>query len=473
MKLLSRSTVLLTLLLPVALIAQTTPVGGPLETNTVWSPAMGTILVYSNVVVTSNATLTIEAGTTVRLTNGLSISAQAGSRIEIQGTASERVLVLPMVGNNRWGTLSAGGNASSLAIRHAEIAFGGVNLGSQATGLIEDSYVHDVTSAIVANSAKFVTIRRVHVKNYSETIYNSGTVILAEDSLFENMTAANSDALEIQGGPPGSIIRRCTFRHSSGSNSDALDFNGTSGVVVEDCLVYDFSDKGVSMGASGAGGSPDYGMTIRNCFIYNVNIGVAVKDGTTCGLYNNTIADSAYALQLYQKFTTPVDGGHVTNSYNNILWGNTTSVRLTNNSTLIASYSDIQGTNWPGAGNISSDPFFLNPIQHDERLAANSPAVRTGYLGGNMGVTFPVGAPMALSHPKFESVTRGGTNVLLGFWADSEKSYSLQYTDSLDGGTWLALTNLPTRALPTFITITDNVPADAPRFYRLITPEQP
>src|SRR6266481_4040290 len=117
MKLLSRSTVLLTLLLPVSLMAQSTPVGGTLGTDTVWSPAMGTILVYSNVVVTSNATLTIQAGTTVRLTNSLSISAQAGSKIEIQGTASDRVLVLPMVGNNGWGTLSASGNASFLTIR--------------------------------------------------------------------------------------------------------------------------------------------------------------------------------------------------------------------------------------------------------------------------------------------------------------------------------------------------------------------
>ena len=46
------------------------------------------------------------------------------------------------------------------------------------------------------------------------------------------------------------------------------------------------------------------------------------------------------------------------------------------------------------------------------------------------------------------------------------------YTDSISAGTWLSLTNLTTRALPTFLTVADNVPA-VPRFYRLLTPEQP
>src|SRR5438477_851215 len=135
-------------LLPFSVWGQSTPAGGTLTSNTVWSPAMGTILVYSNVIVTSSATLTIEAGTTVRLTNGISISAQAGCAIDIEGTATAPVLLLPMVGNNAWGTVNASGNNSYLTLRHAEVAYGGINLGSQATGLIEDSYVHDVFSAI-------------------------------------------------------------------------------------------------------------------------------------------------------------------------------------------------------------------------------------------------------------------------------------------------------------------------------------
>src|SRR5438876_1502694 len=149
MKFLFRSTVLPFFLLPLSILGQSTPVGGTLTSNTVWAPAMGTILVYSNVTVTSNFSLTIEAGTTVRLTNNVSVSALSGSTIDVEGTAENPVLLLPMTGTNKWGTLSASGNNSYLTIRHAEVAFGGLNLGAQATGLIEDSYVHDVFSAIV------------------------------------------------------------------------------------------------------------------------------------------------------------------------------------------------------------------------------------------------------------------------------------------------------------------------------------
>src|SRR4051812_17348877 len=92
------------LVLPMSLLAQSTPVGGPVTNNTTWSPAMGTILVYSNVIVSAGATLTIQAGTAVRITNGLSISALAGSRIDAEGSPTNPITFLPMVGVNKWGT---------------------------------------------------------------------------------------------------------------------------------------------------------------------------------------------------------------------------------------------------------------------------------------------------------------------------------------------------------------------------------
>lgn len=464
-----RALVSAVLFLPFSVMAQSTPVGGLITNNVTWSPAMGTVMVYSNVIVTNGARLTIEAGTTIRLTNNISISALANSRIDAEGTFSNRVLFLPMVGTNKWGNISASGANSFVTLRQAELAYGGTSFGSQSTGLIEDCYLHDVTSPISGNAARFVTMRRDHIKNYSSVEFNSGTIILAEDSLYENMAAPNSDALEIQAGPAGSIIRRCTFRHSHGSNSDALDFNGTTGVLIEDCLVYDFSDKGVSMGAAAAGGAVDHGIIVRNCLIYNVDTGIAVKDGSTCGIYNVTIAGCNFGMRLYQKFTTPIDGGHVTNSYNNILWGNTTTVSLTNNSSITATYSDFQGTNWPGTGNISSDPLFIGAAQHDYRLGSASPAIRSGYVGSDMGASYPVGAPMALSHPRFESITKGPGVVDLAFWADSERSYSAVSGDSLVAGNWLTITNVPAPVLPTLIQVSEST-TESNRFYRLVTP---
>ena len=460
---------LLTVILLSPFRASAASVGGTLESDTTWS---GDVVVYATVIVPADIKLTVEPGTVVHLTNGVSITAQAGGTIEIAGTASNPVSLLPVNATANWGSISASGANSFVTIRHAELARGAVNLGSQATALIEDTYVHDIGSAIVGNSARMVTMRRVHVKNYSETIFNSGTIILAEDSLFEHLTAASSDALEIQGGPPGSIIRRCTFRHASGNNSDLVDFNGTSGVLVEDCFIYDTTDKGISLGASGAGGSPDHGIIVRNCLIYNTRgPGIAIKDGTTCGLYNLTIYGCPSGFQLYQKFNTPVDGGHITNSYNNILWGNGTAIYLTNDSSVVASYCDFEGTNWPGAGNLDVDPIFQNVAQSDFRLATNSPLRGAGLGGTDMGPQFPVGAAMALSHPRIESLTSAGAEVHLTFWVDSEKSYSLVGSDTPDGQ-WTKITDVFPTPLPRLATVTNSIDNSA-RFYRLVTPPLP
>jgi Tfp pilus assembly protein PilX len=115
------------------------------------------------------------------------------------------------------------------------------------------------------------------------------------------------------------------------------------------------------------------------------------------------------------------------------------------------------------------NPIFLNAAQHDYRLATNSPA-HAGFAGRDIGALYPVGAPMALSHPRFEAVTRNGTNVTLNFWADSEKTYSIQYSDAVSGGTWQALTNLTTRPLPEYMSLKDSVSEAGARFYRIVTP---
>jgi len=255
--------------------------------------------------------------------------------------------------------------------------------------LLEDTYIHDRFSAVTAASAGFVTLRRFHVKNYSETIFNSGTTILAEDSLFEDLTAGSSDALEIQGGPPGSVVRRCTFRRSTGVNSDAVDFNGTSGAMVESCLIHHCTDKGISLGAAAANGATDANIVVSNCLIYAVGTGIAIKDDSTAGLFNNTVTESAIGFHLYNKFFPPVRAGRTRQQrLQQHPLGNTASAILTNGSTLrwiIAIYRAPTGR----AGNISADPLFANPAWHDYRLGAGSPAIGSGLAGASMGVTFP------------------------------------------------------------------------------------
>src|SRR5215204_5183272 len=76
---------------------------------------------------------------------------------------------------------------------------------------------------------------------------------------------------------------------------------------------------------------------------------------------------------------------------NLIVWGNVNNVVISNASALEIAFSDIEGTNWPGTGNISGDPLFVNAAAVEYRLRAGSPAIGTGAGGVDMGAVFPVG----------------------------------------------------------------------------------
>ncbi len=439
-------------------------VGGALATNVSWS---GTIVVTSSVVVPNGLTLTVQPGTQVRIAASLSITAQAGGTINVQGSARDPVRFIPNVGSTAWGNLSGTGNGATVTIRHAELWRGGINLGTAATGLIEDCYIHEVSSAIVANSAALVTVRRVHVSHFGETIYNS-TLVLVEDSLFENLTSPSSDAVELQGAPPGCIVRRCTLRNGSGANTDAFDCNGSRNVLIADCVIHSFTDKAISFGSAGQGGQTSSGMVVSNCLIYNVNIGIALKDSATASFYHNTIVDSASGLSFYQKFVGD-GGGHMTNGFNNILFNNTTNVGLYDGSTLVMTYSDIEGTNYPGVGNVSVDPRFLNESARDFRLALNSPVREIGLNRRDMGALFPIGSVMAASHPVLQPLAVSNKVSTIAFWADPVRTYTLQCATNLTGAAWTAILTVPTNHTSRLVNVTNTVSAGS-QFYRLASP---
>jgi hypothetical protein len=456
-----------------------TIVSGTLSGDTIWSPASGEIHVVGNVTVPNGVTLTIQPGTVIKLTNTTSIRASAGGTLTVNGAEASPVLFTRLNGTNVWSELAADGANSSLTIRHAEIVGGAVKFRNGATGLMEDCYVHHYKNGTVpiagCTSASSVTVRRCHFAYYHETLWQF-TIMLIEDSLFENADNPSSDALDFDGAPPGSIIRRCTFRHGPQSNTDAIDLGSqTQGTLVEDCLMFDFpNDKGVSIGED------SFGIVIRNCLMYGCDSGVANKDNCTATVYNCTMTDNDYGIREYNKANpaSPTGGGHLTNSYNNILWNNRTNISLLNASTFVAGYSDFGlpnvlpvPTDFVTSNTIAADPIFVNPTmplgRRDYRLSPGSPCIGTGLNGANMGATLPVGAPMAPSNPSISELGVYGTNVVVGFWADSERTYSVQSSPNASGGSWTPIASVPTNSVPRFLNVTNSM-APGNRFYRLL-----
>jgi len=421
--------------------AASTPVGGMLSGDTVWNSALGTIHVTNTLVVPMGNTLTVEPGTVVLLSAGMSIVG-SNSTIKATGEPGNVIYFLPADGATIWGGLTVNGTGGSLLLQHVETIAGHIELLDGATGTLEDSYFHDyeVSSPPIIRTLgdpNHVTLnlRRCHVARYYEILSQLAANHI-EDCLCE-ILAAGGDGIDFEGAQPGSTIRRCTVRHGRFTNIDALDMGeyfltgeGSRGVLIDSCLLYDFLDKGASMGVQ-------VDATVTNTLIFNVDSGIAVKDNSVAGIYNCTIADNNFGFQGYNKANpaSASGGGSITNSFNNILWNNATTLSLSNGSTLTATYSDFEATNYPGAGNLDADPLFLDPASHDYRVAADSPTRGAGVGGANLGVTFPVGGipgtPFGLA-----ALGSGTEPVALTWVDDADNENGSVIERSTDGATW-------------------------------------
>ena len=78
----------------------------------------------------------------------------------------------------------------------------------------------------------------------------------------------------------------------------------------------------------------------------------------------------------------------------------------------------------------------------------------------------------AASALRFTQVTAVSGNVVLQFLATSNRTYSLLYKPSLVEAQWSKLGDVPAHPTNRVVTLTNNVPGDASRFYRLVTPAQ-
>ncbi len=417
-------------------------VSGLITANTLWSNT-SPIVVTGDVAVVSGVRLRVGPGTQVQFQAGTSLRAGKGARIEVLGTAADPVRFSSVSPNLLWQELAADGVGASLQIQHADIQGGAVKFRSGATGLMEDTYVHHFVAGTTpiagCTSAAGVTIRRCHFNTYYETLWQF-TPMLIEDSLFENANSDNSDALDFDGAPVGSTIRRCTFRHGPRSNTDAIDIgSGSQGVLIEDCVLWDFpNDKGVSIGEN------SFGIVVRNCLMVGCDSGVAVKDNCSASIEHCTIVGCKTGLRLYNKANPSATngGGHITNAVANLVWGNAVSVSLLNGSTLEARDNDFSGLQWPGIGNFSADPLFLRAAEFDFRLDPLSPARARAADGTDVGVHFPVGRPLP---PPALTVARADDGPSLGLVdLTPGEFYVVEFQERLGSQAWTLLQQFAT-----------------------------
>jgi alpha-galactosidase len=194
--------------------------------------------------------------------------------------------------------------------------------------------------------------------------------------------------------------------------TEGVALNGVSTVEVENCVVHD-STPTDSSGVYVYAGC--YNVTIQNNVIYNINaaanspwgsvgVGVRVSGSDAVKVWNNTMDNCYLGVFYYGSGLGAGPYGHIT-TYNNIVansagWAfvnpwDTDPSYFTNGYNLLYNDTTTYG-NFPAGnnglmnGDVSGNPKFVFPAQHDYHLLAGSPA---GTAGTNVGLPFSGAAP--------------------------------------------------------------------------------
>ncbi|HMJ91397.1 MAG TPA: right-handed parallel beta-helix repeat-containing protein [Candidatus Acidoferrum sp.] len=359
--------------------ANSVSISGVLGASTTWNDPATIIHVANNTFIPAGGSLTIGPGVVVILPANTSIIGTNDSVFAVQGTDASPAYFLPVV-TNGFGSLTVDGANASLAIRQAHVVAGQVRSQNGAAMLLEDATVRDLPDlsreVVKATGGSSLTMRRVYMTRFSE-MDSRDTPVVIEDSLMEGFLV---DGADIKATNSPLVVRRTTLRNADpgNSNADGIDFGPGAGAV-EDCLIYGFPDKGVSIG--GASGS-----SVRNSLIYNCGVGISCYASTNVLVENTTISLCLTGM-FFRANPTPGIGG----ATNVIVWGNNFDTVITGGSTISFAHSDVAGGVRPGPGNISGDPMFVDAAARDFRLLPGSPASGTGLGGMNMGFTQSVG----------------------------------------------------------------------------------
>ncbi|MBN2272384.1 MAG: CotH kinase family protein, partial [Sedimentisphaerales bacterium] len=360
----------------------------------------------------AGVTLTLNPGTLVLIDGTSTPLSQSGVDIDVEGalnslgTAERPVTITAANPYAPWGEIHHVGGTSTYQYTNITRAGHSPHIGhtdkgpairvAGATVTFNYTFITDI-----AGKTMYATDGSLEFRNCLFSRSVMGPEILGTDFLFEDGhiiemlgiyredgVTNDDDGIYLQAAGEGKNIE-LTGSVVAVGNDDGIDTLDAV-VTIEDVIVRDFDDKGISVYGGQA--------TINRCLVVEnnkrpedptvVSIGAkAHADGTAIvNMDHTTVVASEVALPT-------VDAGIQSNNKNgetsgSIFWNVTNCIIDATNpvdcqspyleSDIHISYSDLFDEVWPGTGNIHSDPLFVSRSGHDYNLQAESPCIDAG-----------------------------------------------------------------------------------------------
>lgn len=356
-----------------------TVVGGTLSADTVLSASASPYTLSDDLLVPPGRTLTVQAGVIIRMPAGRHLRVQGA--LNVDGTPAHKVAIIGRDGE-RWGGISLENPTGASRLAHLVIR--GATKGFDPTLY---------SSAITGRNAEVVA-DFLDIAESEGPFYLHGGTCVVRDSVLDNpITGDCLHAKRCQ-----ATVQRCTFPGNNAPDTDAIDFDGVTNGLIEDCRIYRYqgsnsdgidigeactnvlvrnnliyfnSDKGISVGQASH-------VTISGNLIVGCVLGIGIKDqGSLALIDQNTFASCATGVAVYEKnFGSGGGSAVVTNC---IISGATTppvTVDSLSNATISYSLSDTLPLE--GTANLLADPRFVDPVVLNFQLQPESPAIDSG-----------------------------------------------------------------------------------------------
>lgn len=299
-------------------------------------------LTYSGVQVFDKPVV-IQPGTTLRM--GPDASVIFNGKVMAIGSKEQQIRVVPRDAEQEpWGVFAIrGDDAAGSTFAHCVFS-GGSGLKEPLAEYSAMFSIHSVPDVSVYNC---VFRDSKVVDDMVHAVYST---LRFEDCHFSNSLF---DALDLD--VCTGTVARCEFVRSG---NDSLDLMA-SDIVIQDCLLFESADKGVSVGEG-------TNALIINSRMLRCVIGVQIKDGSRASIANCEFKDNIKAIDAYKKNWRYHAGGTAF-IYNSMIEGGESSLTTDKHSRMFVhdSWIDV-------LSDVDSDEIFLAPsVDVDVNIKGN------------------------------------------------------------------------------------------------------
>lgn len=347
----------------------------------------------NNVLVGKTGKLLIEPGVELWFSDDVSI--KVNGSIAANGTVTEPVIFQsnPNSKNQKWGILNfINADTSYLKNVIIENASKGNHPQREIAAISVFNSVLKIDGAVLESNHENPIIARysdISLKNSTLHSEITGDLInikygkgFIDSCVFVGNAMPDNDAIDYDDVENG-IIRNSVIHDFLGFNSDGIDIGEKAkNISIENTLVYNITDKGVSVGQQSSA-------NIKNSVFVNCNMGAGLKDSSRVFIDHCTYYGNGTSIASYEKNEGDAGGnGIVTNSILSNAYDASYSADAM--STLRISHSVSDNDFLPASkNNMFANPQFQNPNVFDFRLAVNSPCILEG-SDGNMGASLNI-----------------------------------------------------------------------------------